>query len=532
MVLPEIKEYKETDGTCILSCQLNVEVESSILKKSCRLLEIFLPGCKANSTSGKKHIITKQTRMQAEEYRLYIRPDEVKIEYCTYPGLRNAFATIAMLARKEGDEFRFPCVEIHDFPVAAHRGVMLDLARGIKPLDDMIEDIILIAKSKMNYLHLHLFDSAGSCVKLNSLPEECCIENFYTRDEMYRIIELADVLALDIIPEFDMPAHSKKLVKYFEEFACDTDEESSGWTICAGEEKVYAFYQKVIEELSALFPGEYIHIGADELEFADMPKFNCFCHWGSCRKCVKKCKEEGLSDRQELFYYFVRRIYDMVKQSGKKMIMWSDQLDCSRVISLPKDIIMHFWRVAAEGRGPVDGCSMEAQIDAGYTIINSYYDYVYCDIEECMTAEKFKDWHWEACSIPRSEVKGKILGSELCAWSYGKNNETYDHYKYSFAPTIVVMADKLWNGENLNFDSEYQQALTRAVLDQSTPVGLNLFQCFGSVIPPKDGSLAYYDKIKCDKTVLQETIEVLKSIPNVNRCGIYIKCIETILQNM
>ena len=51
-----------------------------------------------------------------------------------------------------------------------------------------------------------------------------------------------------------------------------------------------------------------------------------------------------------------------------------------------------------------------AFIDVGLWRSEDYYkslfgNYVYCDIEECMTAEKIKDWHWEACEKNRKEVK-------------------------------------------------------------------------------------------------------------------------------
>ena len=403
-----------------------------------------------------------------------------------------------MLAKKDGECFVLPCTKVSDFPVAEHRGVMIDLARGTKPFDEFVEDIILIAKMKMNYLHLHIFDSQGLAVELDSLPVECYIKNYYTKEEMRQVIELADVLALELIPEFDMPAHSKKLVECFSELGCDTEEKITGWAICAGEEKAYELYEGIINELANMFPGEYLHIGGDEIEFGDIPHLEYLCHWNSCKKCIQKCNEEGIKDRQELYYYFILRIYDIVKKTGKKMVMWSDQLDCSKEIPLPKDILMQFWRVAAEGRGPVDGCSMEAQMDAGYTLINSCYEYVYGDLEEYMNTDKIIDWHWANCSKDKSEAEDKIIGSEFCAWEYG-NKEKCSHYEYTFAPSVVVMADKLWNGDKLNFTDEYQKAVTKALLGCLTPDDLNLFKCFGAVIPPKDDSLAYFENIKCDK---------------------------------
>ena len=115
-----------------------------------------------------------------------------------------------------------------------------------------------------------------------------------------------------------------------------------------------------------------------------------------------------------------------------------------------------------------------------------------------MNTDKIIDWHWANCSKDKSEAEDKIIGSEFCAWEYG-NKEKCSHYEYTFAPSVVVMADKLWNGDKLNFTDEYQKAVTKALLGCLTPDDLNLFKCFGAVIPPKDDSLAYFENIKCDK---------------------------------
>ena len=228
------------------------------------------------------------------------------------------------------------------------------------------------------YLHLHLSDSLGVSVKLDCLPEECCLENYYSKEQMQEVVKLAEALGLEIIPEFDMPGHSTALVRCSSDIVCIVDGvENTHWTTCAGSEETYKFYEKIINELCDLFPSKYFHIGGDELEFADVPKLNAICHWEQCPKCRKKCEEENLKDRQELYYYFINRIYEIVKKTGRQMIMWSDQIDCMRPADLPKDILMQFWRVAAPGRGPFEGCSLNAQLKMGYQIINSHFPETY-----------------------------------------------------------------------------------------------------------------------------------------------------------
>jgi len=515
MVLPRMKQFQEEEGFYLLPFEIALCVGAQYEEKTRKLVALFLPGSKVCGANENAHIIAVKTpkKIHEEEYRLVINKAGVSIEFCTYRGLRNALATLSMMAYTREEGFLLKHINAEDYPVAQHRGIMLDLARGIKPIDTLKADILLAAKAKMNILHLHLYDSKGVCFKMDCLPRECCLDNCYTKDQMREIVHLAEVLALEIIPEFDMPAHSKKLVGCLENLACDVDgtEGNTRWTVCAGTEDTYILYEQVINEIAELFPGEYIHVGGDELEFRNRLELEQLCHWNYCRKCRKKMEEEHLADRQELLHYLLLRIYAMVKKAGRKMMMWSDQLDCNRPAVLPKDIRMQFWRVAGKGNGPRENCSMNNQLKMGYTLINSHFPETYVDFERYMTAQSISDWRWDRRPETEPQYAQQILGSEICAWEYG-NHEKYAHYDRSLASTMMVMADKLWNGDVLNFDEAYETALTKAVLGTVAPEGLNIFRCIGSVLPPRENTYAYWDQITCTKEDIAETLVRLESL--------------------
>ena len=539
MVLPKVKSMK-SESTFLLPYEMKVCVTLEHRENFHALVGHFFPKAKAVFNFKDPHIIATRVakKINDEEYHLKISQKCITIEYVTYRGLRNALATVAMMASMDEQGFTINTAVIDDYPVLAHRGVMLDLARGIKPFETLIADIVLAAKVKMSHLHLHLFDSKGVCVKLDALPQECSLDNCYTKEQMKEIVKLAEILALEIIPEFDMPAHSKKLVASMKELGCDIvgDEENTNWTTCPGTEKTYEVYQAVINELVELFPSEYFHIGGDELEFTDVPEIKQLCHWNSCSKCRQKIEEEKLADRQELYYYFILRIYEMVKQAGRKMIMWSDQIDCNRKAVLPNDIIMQFWRVAEKGRGPVENCSMNAQLKMGYKVINSYYPETYIDCEEYMSAKTIAAWRWDKSPECDKELAENVFGSEVCAWEYG-NAEKYSHYDRTLAPNIVIMADKLWNGADLVFDEKYEIYLTKAILGPSTPEGLNIFKCFGSVIPPRNDEYAYYDEIKCQKAEITDTLACIEAMVPADhgsqvRTKAYMKSLKNILEKI
>lgn len=91
------------------------------------------------------------------------------------------------------------------------------------------------------------------------------MDNAYTKSQMSELNELAKILGLEVIPEVDMPAHASKLVTVIPEFFCDVPDkeksELSRWTVCAGTETVYGFYEKIITEVIKIFDGNYFHIG-------------------------------------------------------------------------------------------------------------------------------------------------------------------------------------------------------------------------------------------------------------------------------
>ena len=492
-------------------------VKGDLYNKAHALISLFLPRFTFEKGGADADIVCAERGGfdTPESYTLKIINNKVDIEYQSYLGLRNAFATLSLKVRQNGEKVIIEDTDITDSPACTHRGIMLDNARGVMPLERLFYDITLAAKAKFNILHLHLADSKGAAVELDCLPDEMRLDGYYTKAQVKALVDRADILGLEIIPEFDMPAHSTKILSLFPELECTvggTDEYK--WTICAGTEKTYELYRAVIEEMCGMFAGSrYFHIGGDELEFSDLtpPRY---CHWGECEKCKKMIKKHSLADRQQLVYYFFNRINKYVNACGRQTVMWSDQIDCTREKGLDDNILMQFWRIAGEGRGPHDGCSLEGQLKYGYNVINSYYPNTYVDIEKYATPQKIAEWRWDDTPEIPEQYKAQILGGEMCAWEYG-NRRTYYHYDYSLPSSTMLFGDKLWRGDKREYTKEDEIALTRAVLGSATPDGLNVFEAAGSIIPPKitgpnkQYAPAYVQNITCGEQKTKDIIAAL-----------------------
>lgn len=500
MIIPRVKQA-ETTG-CTFALPKNLTVTADVYsEKAAKLLPLLLPQCSAVVTEKGVIRATWNGALKPEAYTMAAELGVVRIGYSDYAGLRNALAAFSQLVRLDGDQFAMPVVKIEDEPAVPHRGVMLDIGRGVKEFRQFCSEMVLMAKARMNVLHIHLCDSEGLGICMDSVPESMRLPNAYTKEQVKELVELADVLGLELIPEFDMPGHGGRLLTALPQLQCSVDHEkyTSRWTVCPGKEEVFQLFEKVIAEVCQLFPGKYFHMGGDELDFADAPKINQLCYWDICPDCKKRMEEEGLADRSALYYYFVKRIHDMVAAQGRTMVMWSEQMDEDQEELMPQDIVMQFWRIAGRGRGPVHSSSMRQQLEKGYTVINSYYPETYLDIESYITEEKLRAWRWDKNPECDEKDAHRIIGSELSCWEYG-NEAGYPHYWSTLPSGIALMADKLWNGDALPDSQEYSEALTRMVLGIGVPENFNIWTCFGGRIPPRTNKFNVYE----DKAIATE----------------------------
>ena len=96
-----------------------------------------------------------------EGYALDVDQDGAVVRAATAHGLWNGTRTLVQLLPHDPLEARLPWVHIVDQPRFEWRGVMLDVARHFFGVDQVLRFIELIARFKLNRLHLHLTDDQG-----------------------------------------------------------------------------------------------------------------------------------------------------------------------------------------------------------------------------------------------------------------------------------------------------------------------------------------------------------------------------------
>lgn len=288
--------------------------------------------------------------LPADGYRLTITPQNITV-VGRGAGLFYGIQTLIQLIPLDHPAaISIPCAQIEDFPRFKYRGFMLDVSRHFFSVVYVKKYIDLMAMYKLNNFHWHLSDDQGWRVEIKKYPKlteiasrrtETLIGNyhdrqpqqfdntpyggFYTQDDIREVVRYAAAKYINIIPEIDMPGHSKAALTAYPEFGCnapDTYTVSGTWSerhnVFCPTEATFTFLQDVLTEIMALFPGKYIHIGGDEVAKDD---------WKASTFSQQLIKRLKLKDEKGLQSYFIRRMEEFVNSKGRIVIGWDEILE-------------------------------------------------------------------------------------------------------------------------------------------------------------------------------------------------------------
>lgn len=413
----------------------------------------------------------------AEGYSLLANSSHVMIQAPEATGLFYGIQTLFQLLPPEilgdqvaeGIEWVIPAVTIKDKPRYSWRGMHLDVCRHFFPTDFIKEYLDLLALHKMNTFHWHLTEDQGWRIEIEKYPklteigawradrsgitwderkpqqpaEKATYGGFYTKDEIREIIEYARKRHITIIPEIEMPGHALAALAAYPEYSCTggpfTVATGGYWPIvdvfCPGNDKTFEFFENILSEVIELFPSEYIHIGADEVN-----KMN----WEKCPKCQARIKSEGLKNEKELQSYFVKRIEKFLLSKDKKLIGWDEILEGGLA---PEATVMSW-------RGTEGGIQAAKE---GHDVVMSptshcYFDY-YQDhpddepeaIGGYLPLEKVYAYEPTPDVLEPAEAK-HILGAQGNVWT--EYIPTPDHAEYMAVPRMSALAEVVWSPKN------------------------------------------------------------------------------------
>jgi len=353
----------------------------------------------------------------------------------------------------EDIELVLPAVHVNDKPRFEWRGMHLDVGRHFFPKEFIKKYLDLMAMYKMNVFHWHLTEDQGWRIEIKKYPELTEVSawrtepdgsvygGFYTQEDIKEIVAYAAERQITIVPEIEMPGHSVAALAAYPELSCTGGpfEVATIWGVkkdvyCAGNEMTFEFLENVLLEVMELFPGEYIHIGGDEV-----PKDR----WEECRKCQKRIRKERLADEYELQSYFIKRMEKFLNEHGKKLIGWDEILEGGLA---PEATVMS-WR-GEEGGVKAAGMGHKVVMTPNS---NCYFDHYQTDPSTQPKAigglTTLKDvYHYNPLSKELKESEQDlILGAQGNVWT--EYISTPEYAEYMAIPRMLALAEVNWTRE-------------------------------------------------------------------------------------
>ena len=382
-----------------------------------------------------------------EGYAVFIAENGITIRYSTPQGLFYAKQTLSQLQNADGS---YPCAAIEDAPRFAYRAFMLDSARHMQTVDEIKRYIDAASRFKMNVFHWHLSDDQGFRMESERFPRLNEVGSFrrahgfgsldhsryggyYTKAEIRDIVAFCAERFIRVIPEIDLPGHTKAILASYPALSCrgvpvavETQAGVFRDILCAGKDETFRFCCDLLDEVCALFPDEWVHIGGDEA-----PKHR----WQACDCCKGRMAKAHLDSFEALQGDFMNRIAAHLRQKGKRAVAWNESLKSG---CLDSDIIVADWM----DRDKL--CPARAN-DGGSIVAEDFFHY-YLDYPYAMTPLK-KVYTFNPLPEGLTEAgKQNIIGVETPLWT--EFIEDFTKLSEMAFPRLLAVAERGWTQES------------------------------------------------------------------------------------
>ncbi|MBX9784468.1 MAG: beta-N-acetylhexosaminidase [Chitinophagaceae bacterium] len=383
-------------------------------------------------------------------------------------GFINAFQTLLQLIPiKQQASFTIPAVSIMDYPQFSYRGMHLDVVRHIFPASYIKKYIDYLTFHKFNTFHWHLTDDQGwrfettSYPKLNSIGswrDSTLIGHFkttpakydgkryggyYTKAEIKEVLEYAKVRGITVIPELDIPGHSRAAIAAYPQLSTKPDtvwNVATTWgmynrqnNVLAPNNFTFQFLKDIFKELTDLFPSTYIHTGGDE----------CSKLWWKQDATTQAfIKQNKLKDEVALQTYFIEYVARQLKQMNRKTVGWHEITEGDVDTSA---LIMNW----------ADDAKALAAAKKGYSIIMTpgkpfYFDhYQSKDPNDSLAihgynpTEAVYNYQIVPDALKKAGLAHKIIGGQGNVWT--EYMEWSAKVDYMIFPRMTALSENLWS---------------------------------------------------------------------------------------
>ncbi|PSU33886.1 beta-N-acetylhexosaminidase [Photobacterium lutimaris] len=412
-------------------------------------------------------LISFQMDSQCREgsYRLDVKTDHIQIQASEECGFFSAVASLLQLIPLQSDNsmlFVLPCLTIQDKPRLGYRGMMLDCVRHFHSVSKVKQIINQLARLKFNVFHWHLTDDEGWRIEINAYPalteigawrgpnEQLPAQfshlterygGFYSQQDIREVVAYASARGITVIPEIDIPGHSRAAIKALPELLYDAQDESQYISVqhfndnvlSPGLDGTYTFLRTVLDEVCELFPAPYIHVGADEVPEGV---------WSRSPSCQQLMAQLGYTDPKELQGHLLRFAEQYLEQKGRRMLGWEEVVHGEKVST---ETVIFSWQS--------EKAALEC-IGKGHDVVLQPGQFLYLDmVQSHCVDEPGLDWaailplekvyHYDPLANIPADKQDKVLGVQVALWSETVVDEhTLDYLLY---PRLFAAAEVTWS---------------------------------------------------------------------------------------
>ncbi|MBJ2150025.1 beta-N-acetylhexosaminidase [Paracoccus sp. IB05] len=360
--------------------------------------------------------------------------------------------------------FRFPATgHIADAPRYGWRGCHLDCARHFWRFDQVCRVVDIMAWNRFNRFHWHLTDDEAWRAEIRAYPQLTAIgatraaglpamrpqlgdgpgaaTGHYSQDEMRALVAHAGALGIEVMPEIETPGHAACVIAALPQLA-DPDEPPESYHpvqgfpnngFNPGIPETFSVLETIIDELCAIFPSRWFHIGGDEVArnaWLDSPRARVLM------------QREGLAGTLNLQSWFLRRIKAMLEARGKILVGWNEVAQGGGVP--PENTLLMAWEK------PEIGIALARQ---GYDVVMVPGQAYYLDMVQGpdwlengagwagpVTPEQ--SYSYEAAGDFPPELAHHMTGVQACIWCEHFTSDAW--FNDLVFPRLLAVAEAGW----------------------------------------------------------------------------------------
>ena len=346
-IVPQPRSVAASPATYPLPDRIAIEAvtppERHVAEFAARFLQSRGIDASIVRSAGAGIALSTDPSLQNEAYRLHIGADGVRMTAAGGAGLYYALQTFEQIAAASPPHTVYQ-TEVEDAPAYPWRGIHLDVSRHFFPVPVVERYIDLASHYKLNTFHWHLTDDQGWRIQIKRYPRLTQIGScrdgteidqdatqidgkrycgYYTQDQIRSVVAYAAARYVRIVPEIEMPGHSAAAVAAYPWLTCQPGNYKvlQVWGISkqifCPTPRTMAFLKNVLDEVVALFPGTYVHVGGDEVPS------DAWQHSAFVRSLMRR---EHFKSYFAVQGYFTRTMEPHLLARGRRMVGWDEIL--------------------------------------------------------------------------------------------------------------------------------------------------------------------------------------------------------------